>query len=78
MESAYATVRLRQRLTKGAGSRRGLTLAFKLLEMAELRWRRLNGAALPPLVRAGVPIKDGVRIERDDQTAVEQIAALAA
>lgn len=79
MESAFATVRLRQRVTKGAGSRqRGLTMAFKLLEMAELRWRRLNGAALLPLVRAGVPFKDGVRVERDDQPVVAKHAEVAA
>lgn len=69
IESAFATVRLRQRITKGAGSRqRGLTMAFKLLEMAQLRWRRLNGASLLPLVRAGVQFKDGVQVERDDYT----------
>jgi putative transposase len=79
VESAFATVRLRQRVTKGAGSRqRGLTMAFKLLEMAELRWRKLNGAALLPLVRAGVPFKDGVKIERDDQTVVDHSAEVAA
>jgi putative transposase len=79
IESAFATVRLRQRVTKGAGSRqRGLTMAFKLLEMAELRWRKLNGAALLPLVRAGVPFKDGVQLERDDQTVVEKAAEVAA
>jgi len=79
VESAFATVRLRQRITKGAGSRqRGLTMAFKLLEMAQLRWRRLNGAELLPLVRAGVPFKDGVRVERADQAQVEQVAEDAA
>ena len=72
-------MRLRQRITKGAGSRqRGLTMAFKLLEMAQLRWRRLNGAELLPLVRAGVPFKDGVRVERADQAQVEQVAEDAA
>ncbi|MGH7664434.1 MAG: IS256 family transposase [Gemmatimonadaceae bacterium] len=79
IESAFATVRLRQRVTKGAGSRqRGLTMAFKLLEMAQLRWRRLNGAALLPLVRAGVLFRDGVQLERDDQTEAEQVAEDAA
>jgi hypothetical protein len=68
-----------ERVTKGASSRqRGLTIAFKLLEMAQLRWRRLNGAALPPLVRAGVPLNDGVRIEEDDQQIVEMDAEVAA
>ena len=55
IESPFATVRLRQRVTKGAGSRaKGMLMAFKLLEMAQRRWRRLNGSHLLPLVRAGV------------------------
>src|SRR5262249_33759011 len=54
IESPFATVRLRQRVTKGAGSRtKGLLMAYKLLAMAQTRWRRLNGAHLLPLVRAG-------------------------
>ena len=61
IESPFATVRLRQRVTKGAGSRtKGLLMAFKLLEMAQRRWRRLNGAHLLPLVRAGVTFVDGL------------------
>ena len=65
VESPFATVRLRQRVTKGAGSRtKGLTMAFKLLAMAEQRWRRLNGAHLLPLVRAGVRFVDGEPMER--------------
>jgi putative transposase len=79
IESAFSTVRLRQRITKGAGSRRrGLTMAFKLLEMAQQRWRRLNGSELLPLVRAGVKFRNGVRIEREDQTVEEQPAEIAA
>ena len=67
VESPFSTVRLRQRVTKGAGSRKkGLTMAFKLLDMAEKRWRRLNGAHLLPLVRAGVQFVDGVRVKRDE------------
>ena len=67
IESAFSTVRLRQRVTKGAGSRtKALTMAFKLLEMAEQRWRRLDSAHLLPLVRAGVKFVDGVQKERDD------------
>jgi hypothetical protein len=53
-------------------------MAFKLLEMAQLRWRRLNSAALLPLVRAGALFKDGVRVERDDQPDVETAAEVAA
>ena len=66
-ESTFATVRLRQRITKGPGSRkRGLTMAFKLIQMAQDRWRRLNAPHLLPLVRAGVQFTDGQQIERED------------
>jgi len=68
VESPFATVRLRQRVTKGAGTRtKGLTMAFKLLAMAEQRWRRLNGAELLPLVRAGVRFVDGLQVERQQE-----------
>ena len=66
IESPFAMVRLRQRVTKGAGSRtKALLMAFKLLDMAQQRWRKLNSAELPPLVRAGVRIVDGVRQKRE-------------
>lgn len=65
IESPFATVRLRQRVTKGAGSRqKGLTMAYKLLDMAQARWRRITAPHLVPLVRAGDPFVDGVRVER--------------
>jgi putative transposase len=65
IESPFATVRLRERATRGAGSRtKGLLMAFKLLEMAQLRWRRLDGAQLLPLVRAGAKFVDGVPQDR--------------
>jgi hypothetical protein len=35
-------------------------MAFKLLEMAEERWRKVNGSELLPLVCAGVRFVDGV------------------
>jgi hypothetical protein len=58
-------VRLRQRITKGAGSRqKGLLMAFQLLAMAERRWRRINAPGVVPLVRAGVPFVDGIQAER--------------
>src|SRR5229473_3574687 len=65
IESPFATVRLRERATRGVGSRtKGLLMAFKLLDMAQLRWRRLDGAQLLPLVRAGAKFVDGVRQDR--------------
>ena len=70
IESSFATVRLRQRVTKGAGSRtKGLTMAFKLLDMAQRRWRKLNGYDQLPLVRAGVKFVDGIQQERDEESA---------
>ena len=76
IESTFATVKLRQRVTKGAGSRTaGLTMAFKLLTMAERRWRRLNAPHLVAQVRAGVRFTDGVRAERADPTDEIQTAA---
>jgi transposase-like protein len=65
IESPFATVRLRQRVTKGAGSRqKGLLMAFQLLAMAERRWRRINGAHLIPLVRVGVCFTEGSQAEK--------------
>jgi transposase-like protein len=76
VESPFATVRLRQRVTKGPGSRnKGLTMAFKLLEMAQQRWRRLNGSELLPLVREGAKFVDGIRVERETNPEEGRIAA---
>lgn len=56
--------RLRQRVTKGAGSRtNGLLMAYKLLDMAQARWRRLDGAHILPLVRTGIVFVDGIQQE---------------
>jgi len=76
IESTFATVRLRQRVTRGAGSRnKALLMAYKLLDMAENRWRKLNGPELLPLVRAGVRFVDGVRQERTNETEGKGVAA---
>jgi len=62
VESPFSTVRLRQRVTKGAGSRmKGLVMAYKLLVMAEARWRKLNAPHLLPLVQAKVKFVDGIQ-----------------
>ena len=45
---------------------KALVMAYKLLEMAQLRWRRLNAAHLLPLVRAGVTFVDGIQQEREE------------
>lgn len=75
IESSFATVRLRTRVTKGAGSRRkALLMAFKLLDMAQQRWRRLDGAKLLPMVRAGTKFVDGVLRERHDEEGRKEAA----
>lgn len=43
-------------------------MAYKLLRMAQERWRRVDGPQLLPLVRAGVQFTDGVQVERKDKT----------
>lgn len=64
IESTFATVRLRQRVTKGPGSRsQGLAMCFKLIEAAQARWRPISGAGLVPLVRAGAHFENGVLVE---------------
>jgi putative transposase len=68
IESTFATVKLRTRKTKGAGSRAaGLAMAYKLLDAAQARWRCVNAPHLVALVRAGAIFVDGFLIEREDQ-----------
>jgi len=71
IESTFATVRLRQRVTKGPGSRAaGIAMAFKLIEAAQHRWRMVNAPHLVALVRAGATFEKGKLVERpDDPTA---------
>jgi transposase-like protein len=60
VESSFAIVKARTKVTKGAGSRKaGLAMAFKLLLAAEQRWRRVNAPHLVALVIAGVEFPDG-------------------
>jgi putative transposase len=63
IESTFATVKARTRVTKGAGSRdAGLALACKLALAAQDRWRKVNAAHLVALVRAGAVFQDGTLI----------------
>ena len=72
IESTFATVRLRQRVTKGPGSRTaGVAMAFKLIESAQARWRAVNAPHLVALVRAGATFKNGILVERDDEPSHE-------
>lgn len=74
IESAFATVRLRQRVTKGAGTRtRGLTMAFQLLAMAEKRWRKIRSPHLVQQLLDGKKFLDGRTVTED--TAEERKSA---
>jgi len=65
IESTFATVRLRTRVTKGPGSwAAGIAMAFKLIESAERRWRVVNAPHLVALVRAGATFEKGKLVEK--------------
>jgi putative transposase len=68
IESTFATVRLRTKVTKGPGSRAaGLAMVFKLIEAASEHWRYVNGPHLVALVRAGAKFEKGLLVERPDE-----------
>jgi hypothetical protein len=70
IESTFAIVRHRTKITKGPGSRAaGLAMAFKLIESAQTRWRAVNAPHLVTLVRAGARFDNGKLVERPDEHA---------
>ena len=70
IESTFATVRLRTRVTRGAGSRTAaLAMTFKLIESAQQRWRSVNAPQLVALVRSGARFERGQLVERVRATA---------
>jgi putative transposase len=76
IESTFATVRLRQRVTKGPGSRAaGVAMAFKLIESAQARWRAVNAPHLVALVRAGATFTNGKLVERPQEPGADQQVA---
>jgi putative transposase len=70
IESTFATVRLRTKVTKGPGSwAAGLAMAA-----AQDRWRSVNAPHLVALVRAGAKFDKGVMVERPNQQDTEVAA----
>ncbi len=70
IESTFATVRHRTKVTKGPGSRAaGLAMAFKLIQSAQHRWRAVNAPHLVALVRAGTRFHAGQLVERPNDHA---------
>jgi len=73
IESTFSTVRLRTRVTRGAGSRKAaLAMAYKLLDTAQDRWRKIGGAELVALVRAGAVFIDGTLQERKEPISIKK------
>jgi transposase-like protein len=70
IESTFATVRLRTKVPKGAGSAAAaLAMVFKIDESAQHRWRAVNAPHLVALVRAGARFERGQLVERPRMTA---------
>ena len=62
IESSFATVKFRAKVTKGAGSKEtAASMAFKLLQECQKRWRKIRGEKehLQNLL-AGLEYKDGI------------------
>ncbi|GGX41244.1 IS256 family transposase [Streptomyces chryseus] len=67
IESTFATVRLRTKVTRGAGSAAAaLAMVFKLVESAQARWRAVSAPHLVALVRAGACFERGRLVERSE------------
>jgi transposase-like protein len=70
IKSTFSTVKLRTKVTRGAGSpAAALAMVFKLVESAQARWRAITEAHLVSLVRAGARFENGVLVEREEQAA---------
>ncbi len=68
--STFSTVKLRTKVTRGAGSPAAVcAMVFKLVESAQPRWRAITGTHLVSLVRAGARFENGVLVEREKQAA---------
>jgi putative transposase len=73
IESTFSTVRLRTRVTRGAGSRNAaLAMAYKLLDAAQERWHKVSAPELVALVRAGATFIDGKLQERREPTPIKK------
>jgi hypothetical protein len=70
IESTFATVRHRTKVTKGPGiTPRGPGHGLQLIESAQARGRAVNAPHLVALVRAGAVLKNGRLVERQDEEA---------
>lgn len=66
IESVFASIRLRTTKSKSCGSRKTtLAMTYKLMTVAQNKWRRLRGYRLLADVIQGIKFKDGERVEAD-------------
>ncbi|GGM21267.1 hypothetical protein GCM10010129_76920 [Streptomyces fumigatiscleroticus] len=64
IESAFSIVKLRTKVTRGAGSpAAALAMVFELVESAQARWCAITEAHLVALVRAGARFENGHLVE---------------
>ncbi len=76
IESSFATVKLRTRVTKGAGSKAAaLAMAYKLLDSAQDRWRAFQGAELVKELLDGATFKDGIQVKDEENTTTDERVA---
>jgi transposase-like protein len=67
IESTFATVRLRTKVTKGPSNRAArVAMAFKLIESAQARWRCVNAPHLVALSAPEPPSSTARLVERPD------------
>ncbi len=68
IESSFSTVKLRTKSTRGAGSpKAATTMAFKLLQECEKKWRKIKGWQHIENIISGVEYKDGVVVSSQQQ-----------
>lgn len=68
IESSFATVKLRTKSTRGAGSpKTAVTLSFKLLRETEKHWQRIRGYKEIEKLLQGVEFKDGVVVTSQEE-----------
>lgn len=66
IESSFATVKLRTKVTRGAGGKETAeVMAFKLLKECEKKWRVIRGRDEIKNLLEGVAYKDGVMVPRE-------------
>lgn len=76
IESTFATVRHRTRRTRGAVSRASIVpFVFKLGQIAEKHWRKLNGFEYLAKVITGVRFRDGIEVREDSPAQANSVAA---